>query len=127
MHTENWMDQMIEIVAVAEFLFFSLKPAVVNSHAMTAVVNLTQLKTLIWGVVIKHSPEEATADSPVTEKRNTIPLLLPGSTLDPEAERDSHAMINMTVTEFTEKLCLSLPSSTAIKVFNTQVVCRSGV
>lgn len=99
----------------------------VNSHALTAVVNLTQLKTLVWGVVIKHNPEETTADSSTAERRNTIPLLLPGSTLDPEAERDSGAVINVSVTEFTEKLCLSLPSTTAIKVFNTQVVGRKGM
>lgn len=100
----------------------------VNSHAMTAVVNLTQLKALIWGVVIKYNSEKASsADLSTADRRHTIPLLRPGATLDPEAERDDHDVINVSVTEFTEKLCLSLPNSTSIKVFNTQVVGKESV
>ncbi|KAK7104057.1 mucin-4-like isoform X2 [Littorina saxatilis] len=104
-----------------------LMPALVNSHALTAVVGLTQLKSLTWGVVMhQNDADEASPDfSPLTtssDTPNTIPLLKPGTTLDPDVEQDSSVEMNVSVTAFTEKLCTALPSSTIIKVFNTQVV-----
>ncbi|XP_076442649.1 uncharacterized protein LOC143281335 isoform X2 [Babylonia areolata] len=106
--------------------YHGLSPALVNSHALAAVVGLQGLRTLEWGVVVRpssSSPSIAPPSSPPFPAVS-IPLLRPGATLDPEMETCGSDVIHVTVNDFTQRLLLSLPETTCIKVFNTQVVGR---
>lgn len=111
------------------FIFLILlQPALVNTHALTAVVKAKHLRVLEWGIVIRELSDSSlnrgfdSYDSLQCTK--TISLLRPGFSLDPNVKHDSRAIETVTVTEFTERLCASLPDCPTIKVFNTHVVGR---
>ncbi|KAL8572560.1 hypothetical protein ACOMHN_040464 [Nucella lapillus] len=107
-------------------LYQGLPPAVVNSHTVTAVKRLKQLTCLEWGVVARPSTQ-ASPGSKLPFRPATIPMLRRGATLNPEVEPAADDVMEVSINDFTQMLLTSLPGTTSIKVFNTQVVGREFV